>query len=307
MFLSNRYNDTTLLTKMEERKQKMEERIKVKKESLDVVEEVKIKKLNLDRIHPNLEQINQGLRSRGSFKLTCIGKSGSGKTKIIESIIREKKKFIPCGTVISSTEPENKAFENMGFPPLFIHTKYKESIVANFLKRQKFAVANLENPWAILVLDDVIDDPSILKTNIYKTLYKFGRHSKFLFILSLQYCFDVTTTIRTNTDGIIIMRDPILSNRKKLWENYASIIPTFKLFCTIMNDVTDDYTALYIDNISTSNDFRDCIYWYKADLKAHAKKKLVFGSKITQLFNEMRLKQNYGSDHEFEDDDEFEI
>ena len=55
-----------------------------------------------------------------------------------------------------------------------------------------------------------------------------------------------------------------VKNRRNLWENYAGVIPDFGMFCEIMDKLTDDYTALYVHNATTSNQLEDCIYWYKA-------------------------------------------
>ena len=254
------------------------------------MEEIPIKELDLHMIYPTLDEIQNP--SYGSFKLTVIGRSGSGKSRIISSILRNKAQLIGSGMVLSLTENENKFFSNI-LPNLYIYDEYEERYIERFIERQKLAVTQehlKDNPWSLLILDDVIDDPSLLRTNLYKQIYKFGRHWKFLFILSLQYCLDISPTIRTNTEGIFIMRDPIRVNRKKIWENYASIIPTFELFCAIMDQITDDYTALYIHNKSTSNDYKDCVYWYKADI---SKEPITFGSHIFRMSHEIRYDENY--------------
>ena len=36
------------------------------------------------------------------------------------------------------------------------------------------------------------------------------------------------------------------------------------MFCDIMDQLTDDYTALYIHNSTHSNKLEDCIFYYKA-------------------------------------------
>ena len=86
-----------------------------------------------------------------------------------------------------------------------------------------------------------------------------------LFILSLQYCMDIPPVIRTNVDGTFILREPNMKNRHKLWENYAGIFPDFTMFCDVMDQITDDYTALYIHNATTSNRLEDCVYYYRAE------------------------------------------
>lgn len=49
-----------------------------------------------------------------------------------------------------------------------------------------------------------------------------------------------------------------------MYENYGGIIPDFKLFCTILDQITDDFTALYIHNTTDTNNWKDCVFWYKA-------------------------------------------
>ena len=134
-----------------------------------------------------------------------------------------------------------------------------------FIKRQKIARRHLENPWCVCLIDDCTDDPTVFTKPLQHGMYKRGRHWKMLYILSLQYCMDVKPVIRTNVDGVFILREPLVVNRKKIWENYASIIPDFHTFCAFMDELTDDHTALYIHNATTSNRLEDCVFFYKAD------------------------------------------
>jgi len=121
-------------------------------------------------------------------------------------------------------------------------------------------------------------------------MYKRGRHWKMLYILSLQYAMDVKPVIRTNVDGVFILREPILKNRKSLWENYASIVPDFSLFCDIMDQLTGDYTALYIHNAGKSNDWQECVFWYKAQITP---KDFKFGCEDYWAFHEQRYNKEY--------------
>ena len=52
--------------------------------------------------------------------------------------------------------------------------------------------------------------------------------------------------------------------RKRLYENYAGIIPSFSLFEKIMDTITGDYTALYVQNSINTNDWKECVFYYKA-------------------------------------------
>lgn len=186
-------------------------------------------------------------------------------TTLIASLLYHKKHIFPVGIFMSGSEDSNHFYRKIA-PSTFVFNDYSEEQITKFITRQKMAKEHLKNPWAVILLDDCTDDPRIFNNKIQQGMYKRGRHWKKLYILSLQYSMDVKPVIRTNVDGVFILREPILKNRRKLWENYASIIPDFTLFCDIMDQITDDHTALYIHNAAGTNEWQECIFWYRADL-----------------------------------------
>ena len=62
-----------------------------------------------------------------------------------------------------------------------------------------------------------------------------------------------------------ILREPYLTNRKRIWENYASMFPTLEAFCSVMDQTTENYECLVINNNAKSNKLNDQIFWYKAE------------------------------------------
>jgi hypothetical protein len=252
---------------------------------------VHIKELDLNLIRPSVKNITNKEPSKG-FKLTVIGKPGSGKSWLIRSILYAKRNLIPSGIVFSGTE-DSMSFYSSFIPSTFIYDQLNTDKMKDFIKRQKIALQYIENPWSLLLLDDCTDDPKILNTPLFQKLYKNGRHWNMLYILSLQYGMDIRPVIRSNIDGVFILREPNYNNRKKLWENYASVIPDFSMFCDIMDQITNDYTALYIHNATSSNKLEDCIFWYKApkdnlDFK--------FGSPDYWKFHNQRFNEQYQSE-----------
>lgn len=187
----------------------------------------------------------------------------TGKTTLIASLLYAKKHIFPVAMAMSGTEDSNGFYRKI-FPSTFVFNAYDEEQLTNFVKRQKIAKQHLENPWAVVILDDCTDKPSDFSKPLQQGMYKRGRHWKMWYILSLQYCMDVKPVIRTNVDGVFILRESNLRNRRVMYENYAGMIPDFKMFCDIMDQLTDDYTALYIHNATRTNDWKECIFWYKA-------------------------------------------
>lgn len=187
----------------------------------------------------------------------------TGKSTLIGSLLYAKKHIFPIAMAMSGTEDSNHFYKSV-IPSTFVFNNYDEEQIEKLVKRQKIAKEHVANPWCIMILDDCTDDPVLFRKPLQQGLYKRGRHWKMWYILSLQYGMDVRPVIRTNVDGVFIMREPNLRNRKIMYENYAAIIPDFTLFCELLDQLTTDYTALYIHNTTRSNDWKECVFWYKA-------------------------------------------
>lgn len=229
-------------------------------------EELEIKELNLDMIVPNVESIKT---DKGGSKICIIGKPGSGKSVLIRDIVYSKRNIIPIGMVISGSEDSNNFYERF-FPKLFINEKYEKEAVKKFIMRQKVAKKHFKEPltpWSLLILDDCMDDVKIFNDPMMIGLFKNSRHWDMLSIFACQYVFDFKPVIRSNIDGVFIFREPNKVNREKIWKNFASIIPTFPLFCAIMDYITTDHMCLYINNFTSSNDWKECVFYYKAKIR----------------------------------------
>ena len=102
-----------------------------------------------------------------------------------------------------------------------------------------------------------------------------GRHYHILFILTMQYALGIPPNLRTNIDFVFILRENYVSNRKRLYEHYAGMFPTFEMFCQVMDQCTENYECLVINNNAKSNQLCDQVFWYKAspheDFKIGAK------------------------------------
>lgn len=201
----------------------------------------------------------------GGSRIAVIGKPGTGKSSLIKSLLYSKKHIIPSGIIFSGTEDMN-GFYSQCFPSTFIFNDYDEEQLEKFIKRQKKAIKKVNNPWAICLIDDCTDDKKIFNKPTMIGCYKRGRHWKMLHILSLQYCMDLSRPIRSNVDGVFLLKETQDSTRKQLYEQFASFIPDFNTFCDLMDQLTEDYHALYIDNTNKMNDWQQNIFWYKAKL-----------------------------------------
>jgi len=207
--------------------------------------------------------------------IVLIGKRETGKSFLVKDLLYHNR-HIPVGTAISGTEGAN-AFYSKVIPSMFIHDEYHPNIIKNVLKRQKMLKKKLNDeidtnsysnikPNAFLILDDLMDQATVwIKDKNIKSCFMNGRHFHLLFILTMQFSLGIPPALRTNVDYIFILRENIVSNRKRLYEHYAGMFPTFDIFCQVMDNCTENYECLVIHNNAKSNKLEDQVFWYKAD------------------------------------------
>jgi len=184
-------------------------------------------------------------------------------TFAITSLLYQKRHIFPFGMVFSGTEKVTGYWSKI-FPDSFVYPNLQLSRLTDFLKQQELNKKHLQNPWSVLLIDDCAFETKLFNSELFKELFQNGRHYKFWLILSLQYPSNISPCLRQNIDYTFIYKNNNINERKKIYENYASVIPTFSLFCAIMDEITNDYTALVINNLSQNTDFQECIFWYKA-------------------------------------------
>lgn len=198
-----------------------------------------------------------------------VGCRGSGKSFLLKDLFFHMRD-IPAGTVISPTENANKFFGEF-IPPIFIHDEYKPNIIEGFVKRQKKLLERYNEGEkdidlrAFLVMDDCLYDDDWKKDKNIRMLFLNGRHWKAFYCLTMQYPLGIKPLLRSNIDYVFILRENIVGNRRRIYENFAGMFPTFEIFCSIMDQCTENFECLVINKRVKSNKIEDQVFWYKAE------------------------------------------
>jgi hypothetical protein len=194
-----------------------------------------------------------------------IGKRNTGKSTLVTDILYHKR-HLPAGIVMSATEEGNHHYQQY-VPDLFIYGDYDREAIERVLERQRqILLRNKPISPAFILLDDCMYDKKFMKDTCIRKCFMNGRHWKIFFMLTMQYCMDLTPDLRANVDYVFILRENIIQNREKLYKAFFGIFPTFDMFNQIMNACTENYECLVLDNTSKSNKIEDCVFWYKAKL-----------------------------------------
>ena len=206
--------------------------------------------------------------------IVLIGRRDTGKSFLVRDLLFYHQD-IPIGTVISGTEAGN-GFYSSHVPKLFIHDEYNQVIIENILKRQRHVLKEVKkqldsykksniDPRAFVILDDCLFDDKWTRDKMMRLLFMNGRHWKIMLIITMQYPLGIPPVLRTNIDYVFILREPYIANRRRIYENYAGMFPTFESFCQVMDQCTENYECLVINNNVKSNKLNEQIFWYKAE------------------------------------------
>jgi hypothetical protein len=206
--------------------------------------------------------------------VVLIGKRDTGKSFLVRDLLYYQQ-GIPIGTVISGTEEGNGFYAKM-VPKLFVHHEYNTAIIENILKRQRTVLKQIKkemetykrtniDPRAFVILDDCLYDSTWTRDKMMRLLFMNGRHWKVMLVITMQYPLGIPPALRTNIDYVFILRENYIANRKRIYENYAGMFPTFEAFCQVMDQCTENYECLVINNNVKSNKLNDQVFYYKAD------------------------------------------
>lgn len=255
--------------------------------SNDNIEHLSIRKFNIKDMAVN-------------SKVAIIGKPATGKSTLIKDLLYQHRRKFTGGIIMSGTEDSTGFYSGL-LPDLFIYGGYNQDAMNRLKLRQSKLVRKngKEHPdnQAVLVNDDCMDEKSWIKHNTTRWLFKNGRHFDIFFLLAMQFSLDIPPELRTCIDYVFILRQSIVKDRRRIYENYAGIFPNFQMFCDVLDNLTEDYNCMVIKNRVTSSQIEDCVFWYKA--KMHEKPFKV-GTPGLWKYHYKNYNDNYQEEEELE-------
>jgi len=221
---------------------------------------LRIKKFNIKEMPDNVT-------------IAMIAKRASGKSYLTREILFHKKE-IPTVMAISKTEKLNKFYGEF-IPDIFIYDNYSTAILNRLYSRQsKMSEDNnmrkkegkkVKDDRVILIMDDCMSSKGTwVKEEQILELFFNGRHHHLSFILTMQYAIGIPPEMRSNFDFIFLLAEDFISNRKRLYDHYAGMFPSFDVFQQVFTQVTEDYGCMVINNRVHSTDVTKKVFWYKA-------------------------------------------
>ena len=200
---------------------------------------------------------------RDNSIVVFIAKRMSGKSTCVKDVMYHKRKALPVGVVMSGTEEGNSYYQSF-ITDLLVYNEYRSDVIEKIVARQKALIKQGMKSNVFIILDDCMYDKKFLREKIMRQIFYNGRHWNIFFMLTMQYCMDLSPDLRSNIDYIFVFRENILQNREKIYKNFFGIFPTFEMFNQVMNACTENYECIVLDNTIKSNKVEDVVFWYKA-------------------------------------------
>jgi hypothetical protein len=179
--------------------------------------------------------------------------------------IMYNQRSIQIGTVISETDFVNHFYDKF-IPGMLIHKEYKSTILEKVFARQEKALnEGWADPYAFLIMDDCLADArNWVKDKKIKDIFYNGRHFKLFSAFCMQSPMGLPPAFRTNIDFTFILKNNNRADRKRIYENYAGCFESQEIFEIVLDNCTEDYNCLVIDNTTQSNRIEDQVFYYKA-------------------------------------------
>lgn len=198
--------------------------------------------------------------------IVLCGATGKGKSVVMKNLLYHLRRKLDFVMAMSPTESSLEFFKET-VPDNFIFDKYDDESVADILNLMGDLKHSKKKRNGMLCLDDCMWDKKSVKGPIARKIAMQGRNLNYGRLECVQHIMDYPSELRGNVGYVIATAEPILKNRRKLFENFFGVFSGgFKQFEVFFATCTKNYEVIVLDNTLGSTDINDCIFFYKAKL-----------------------------------------
>jgi hypothetical protein len=138
-----------------------------------------------------------------------------------------------------------------------VFSEYKPDAVQDVIQEQQSKKSDREN--VTLIMDNVGNFGKEIKDIMLN-----GRALRVGLILANSSVLDIHPEFRKNFDYVFMFAESSPDYRRKMYNDFGSVVETFNEFCDILDTCTKDYGCLVIKLSETRSDrLIDQLFWYK--------------------------------------------
>ena len=223
--------------------------------------DVKISTTNKDELFQPEVSLNDVLPTL-PFSSICIGRSGSGKTQAMVSMLKNEHMlkdvfdfvFLFCGV-----KPDAEMIKDLNLPKCCVFTDFTEKDVKEVVDRIDDYIEhnglNKNTPSTLIIFDDCLNLPEFLKSKTMTRLATANRHLNITFFLLSQYYKKLPPVIRTNASFIMFFA-ACESECEKLAEEMCPQNMSKKKFLNYIKHATQEKHSFLSINNKSDNKLR---------------------------------------------------
>ena len=193
-----------------------------------------------------------------------LGSRNTGKSVMLKDLLYHTQHGTDMVMGMTQTMSTGNMFKTI-MPPGLVYSDGYDYAKADVFLQQAAALAQKGKVrHSTLVMDDVIFDTKVLKSKTQQNLHLNGRHYHTSIFNTSQFSMLVPTTIRANCDYIVALKETVRANRRRLYEHYFGVFPSFLDFEKVFLKCTADFGAMVLDRTQSSGDTEKLISFYRA-------------------------------------------
>jgi hypothetical protein len=197
--------------------------------------------------------------------ILAVGRRGSGKSSLLMDLLYNLRERYDYCTAMCPTM-ESAGLLRRCMPESSVYNRFSQSKLELLVQTARELAAAGKEKSFLLVLDDVLYDKSICRSQAFRFLFLNGRHIKVTLFITAQYVVDMPPDLRSNVDYVFSMKETMIGNRIKLYKNFfGGVVGSFEDFCVLMDRTTQNYECICLDNTSSTSSIHECVFWYKAN------------------------------------------
>jgi len=196
------------------------------------------------------------------FSAIIVGRSGSGKTMAMTSMLKNKNLLKDCFDYIfffTGSKPDKEIIKDLHLKKDCIKIDFSESDVEEIIEKLEKHIDtggfNKDTPSTLFIFDDILGNTDFLKSKTFTKLATANRHINVTFFILSQYYKKLPPVIRTNASYIMFFP----SNQQEIEKLADEMTPARmnkKRFIEIVNYATKDKHSFLSINNKSENKLR---------------------------------------------------
>jgi hypothetical protein len=215
---------------------------------------LKLKKFDMAKLGFTKKRNNNS--TLGS-KVLILGKRATGKTYLVQDILQHYQDVPKVTVFVDGTDNADAK----KYKKIMSESRIFRYSIQSVIDEPRGNTVSHDSDGNIDTRRIVVADSCVYDRHHILTL----PDTYVMYILAEQHPLATPPMDREKFDYVFILKENVINNLKRIHNNYAAIFPSFEAFCAVMDQCTDNYGCLVLNNKACFGDkIEDVVFWYKA-------------------------------------------